>query len=113
MQAILNESIVENIEGGVSTIPKTFALKQNYPNPFNPVTTIKYQIPAESRVVLSVYNILGQRIKTILNDVQPAGYYTVQWNGRDETGNQVASGIYFYRIQADGYVNTCKMLFMK
>jgi hypothetical protein len=103
----------------VQEIPKVFALEQNYPNPFNPVTQIKYALPNESFVALKVYNVLGQEIITLVNQVQKAGYMTVTWDGRNNLGHTVGSGIYFYRIEAmpadrgDAFVQVKKMLFLK
>jgi len=94
-------------------IPVTFAMEQNYPNPFNPVTTIRYQLPKSANVHLAVYNMLGQKVKTLVNENQPAKYYSIQWNGLNETGSKVASGIYLYRIEAGDYIKTNKMLLLK
>ncbi len=80
--------------------PETFVLMQNYPNPFNPSTTIRYALPEAARVNLSIYNVLGQRVAELTNEVKNAGYHNVVWNGRNEAGSQVATGVYFYRIEA-------------
>jgi hypothetical protein len=77
-----------------------FRLFQNYPNPFNPVTTIRYQLPSKNRVVMDIYNIAGQRIIQLVNKQQKAGRYTLHWDGRNRSGKQVSSGIYFYRLKA-------------
>ena len=77
-----------------------FALQQNYPNPFNPSTTIEYQLPAMSKVTIKIYNILGQEIKTLINAVQDAGPQTIIWNSRNDKGLTVATGVYFYRLDA-------------
>ena len=91
-----------------------FSLKQNYPNPFNPATTIIYQLNVPSVVKLTVYNSLGQIIRTLVNDErQEAGDYSVQWGGLDESSRIVASGLYMYRLEADNQVQTKKMLLMK
>jgi hypothetical protein len=94
-------------------VPDRFSIFQNYPNPFNPVTTIRYQLPEDVHVTLSVYNLLGQRVRTIVDDLQSAGYYTVQWNGTNHSGLTLSSGMYFYRIQAGRYSEVRTMLFMK
>jgi hypothetical protein len=88
--------------------PITFQLLQNYPNPFNPTTTIKYQIPELSFVTLKVYDVLGNEIKTLVNEEKPAGSYEI---GFDGTG--LPSGVYFYRLQAENFVETKKMVSMK
>jgi hypothetical protein len=85
---------VEDENGEV--IPTAFELSQNYPNPFNPTSTIKFAIPKNARVNLSVYNVLGQKVAELVNSVQTAGYHTVQWNATD-----FASGVYIYRLKAD------------
>ncbi|MBI4550950.1 MAG: fibronectin type III domain-containing protein [Candidatus Latescibacteria bacterium] len=93
--------------------PRTFALGQSYPNPFNAQTTIKYELPKTTPVKLVIYNILGQQVRTLVDAVQPAGYYTVQWNGRNASGRTVASGVYTYRMEAGTFVQTRKMLLVK
>lgn len=93
--------------------PKEFRLLQNSPNPFNPVTAIKFQLPVVSRVSIIVYNILGREVATLVNEDRSAGSHIVYWNGRDNQGTQVASGIYLYRIQAGNYSETRKMNLMK
>ena len=96
-----------------SLLPTKFELAQNYPNPFNPVTTIKYALPERSRVRIEVLNILGQRVKTLVNSEQAAGRYTIAWDGTDSHGTPVATGIYFYRLKAGDYVDTKKMMLLK
>jgi flagellar hook assembly protein FlgD len=75
-----------------------FQLFQNYPNPFNPVTTIKYNVPEKARVSIAVYNTLGQKIKTLVDKNITVGNYKVTWNGQDDFGNKVSSGVYFYHM---------------
>lgn len=94
-------------------LPQQFQLAQNYPNPFNPTTTIKYYVASKGIVNLSVYNILGQRVKTLVDGQMDIGWQEAQWNGKDENGNSVASGIYFYKMSAGDYVDSKKMLLMK
>lgn len=81
-------------------LPETFVLMQNYPNPFNPTTTIQYALPAAATVSLRIYNLLGQEVATLVDESQSAGYHTAIWNGRNQYGAQVATGVYFYRIEA-------------
>jgi hypothetical protein len=81
-------------------LPTAYALYQNYPNPFNPATTIKYELPVQSTVTLTIYTILGQKVKTLVNGVEDAGVKHVQWDGRNERGLGVATGVYFYRLEA-------------
>jgi flagellar hook assembly protein FlgD len=93
---------------GESELPKEFALMQNYPNPFNPSTTIKYDLPVDSHVALKVFNILGQEVVTLANGEQKAGYRSVEWNA-----NGVASGVYFYRLEAGNFTSMKKLLLLK
>ncbi len=90
------------------TFPAAFNLEQNYPNPFNPSTTIKYQLPISGRVTLKVYDVLGREVATLLNEVRQPGIYTVQWNA-----GRMASGMYFYRMQAGSFVETKKLVLNK
>ncbi len=96
-----------------SLIPKEFAVSQNYPNPFNPSTIINYALPKSSLVTIKIYNILGQEVKTLINSQHQPGYYTAQWNGDNNSGHTVASGIYIYRVEAGQYVKTMKMMLLK
>jgi hypothetical protein len=93
---------------GNGELPKKFALLQNYPNPFNPSTTIKYDLPKDSRVSLKLFNILGQEVATLVNEEQKAGYRSVEWNAAS-----VASGVYFYRIQSGDFVASKKLLLLR
>jgi len=95
-------------------IPTDFALAQNYPNPFNPSTIIEYALPGKAHVEVSVFNVLGQKIRTLVDEDQTVGYYSEVWDGTDDNGNSAASGIYFYRIDAgDEYTETKKMMLLK
>lgn len=93
--------------------PKRFTLQQNWPNPFNPSTTIAYTLPGAAEVDLTIYDVLGQRVKTLVREKQPAGKYSVQWDGTNEFGIQVASGIYIYRITAGNKTATRKLILMR
>ena len=99
---------VTAIDDKPGKIPKKFALSQNCPNPFNPLTRINYALPRASRVIIELYDPLGRKIKTILNEHQPAGFHAIKFNAED-----LASGIYLYRIQADKFVQTRKMVLIK
>lgn len=94
-------------------VPKTFTLSHNYPNPFNPSTIIKYQIPEASHVKLEIFNILGQKIKTLVNSKQPADYYLIEWDGKNDFGKAVSTGIYYYHIEAGDFNKTRKMILMR
>jgi hypothetical protein len=91
-----------------ASLPIAFGLAQNYPNPFNPSTTISYQLPKQSQVEISVFNALGQKVTTLVNEVQEAGYYTVTLNA-----SNLSSGVYFYNIKSGDFSLTKKMLLMK
>ena len=86
-----------------STILTGFALEQNYPNPFNPITAFKYQLPIDSKVTFRIYDIVGREVQTLINEVQTAGYKSVEWNA-----SSVASGVYFYRLDAMSVANPAK-----
>lgn len=94
------------------TIPNEFALHPNYPNPFNPETTIQFDIPKSSQVRLTIFNHLGQRVKALVNELKSPGSYQVNWNGRDDAGRKVSSGVYIYRIEAEGFSATQKMMLL-
>ncbi|MFC1724587.1 FlgD immunoglobulin-like domain containing protein [candidate division KSB1 bacterium] len=94
-------------------LPDEFGIKQNFPNPFNPSTQIKYQLPEAASVTIKVYNILGKEIRTLVNAKESAGYKTVMWDGLDNNGVPVASGIYLYRIKAGQFNATKRMVFIK
>lgn len=94
-------------------LPNDFNLAQNYPNPFNPETTIKYALPKSVQVELTIYNILGQKVKTLINEEQKAGFKRITWNGTNDYGLKVASGIYIYRLKAGDFVHQMKMVFLK
>ena len=101
-------SAASRIEQISADVPKTFLLEQNYPNPFNPSTTIRYQLPVASEVKLEVYDVLGKKVATLVSERQAAGYYQYVWNA-----NGLTSGVYFYRLQAGGFVETKKMMLVK
>ncbi|MBN2012673.1 S8 family serine peptidase [candidate division KSB1 bacterium] len=94
-------------------VPTEFALRQNYPNPFNPETSIQFQLKAASNVTIRVYNMMGQLVRTLVDAKHDAGYYMVHWDGMDQAGRSVSSGIYVYRMEAPAFVQTRKMLLLK
>ncbi|OVE78557.1 hypothetical protein BVY01_05115 [bacterium I07] len=96
-----------------SLFPERLSIQQNYPNPFNPETTIAYSLPAASKIKLIVFDIYGQEVRTLVNEEKSAGHHSVKWNGLDDSDNQKASGIYLYRIEADHFTMTRKMLLVK
>ncbi|HPM03779.1 MAG TPA: FlgD immunoglobulin-like domain containing protein, partial [Candidatus Cloacimonadota bacterium] len=88
-------------------------LNGNYPNPFNPVTTISYSIEKDDHVSIDVFNVKGQKVRTLVNDRLTAGSHTIQWNGTDDNGKNVSSGIYFFNMKSGKYTSTRKMILMK
>ena len=94
-------------------IPEDFSLSQNYPNPFNPSTVIEYSLPQSAHVIIEIYNLLGQKVNILVDEDQKVGFYRVDWDGKDKQGNELASGVYFYRIQAGDFVKCKKMTMLK
>lgn len=101
------------ISSNTEVLPSEYSLGQNYPNPFNPRTAISFSLPQSERVKLEVFNLLGQRVRTLADGDKPAGVFSVEWDGRDEKGVPVASGIYLYRLEASKYREVKKMVFLK
>ena len=88
-------------------------MSQNYPNPFNPVTIIKYNLPAPGEVTLTVYNILGQKVRTLVSGFVDSGPHEAVWNGRSESGQPVSTGVYLYRIESGEFIQTKKMILIR
>ena len=97
----------------VTVMPEKFTLHQNYPNPFNPVTTLRYDLPENGNVNITIYDMLGRQVKTLINQNQDAGYRSVVWNATNNYGEPVSAGIYLYQIQAGEYMQTKKMVLLK
>ena len=97
----------------IRAIPEDFQIYQNYPNPFNPSTTIKFGLPIEEKVTLKVYDVTGREIATLINENLNIGYHKVVWNGINDNGMPVSSGIYLYSIKAGEYIFSQKMLLVK
>ena len=93
--------------------PLTYELFQNYPNPFNPETTIQYSLAVSGRVIIHIYNILGQRVRTLVDDVLEAGVHRAQWDGKDDGGRNIASGVYLYRVRSGDFIETRKFILLK
>jgi hypothetical protein len=111
---IFVNSLVSSVEDNSSgTIPTIMILEQNYPNPFNPETQISYQLATSGYISLNIYDLLGREIKTLVSEDQASGNYSVSWNGRDESGNIVPSGIYLYSLKAGNFIQSKKMIMMK
>lgn len=113
IRAYVTYKTSDNEEKVIELLPSTFLLEQNYPNPFNPSTIISYQIPEMSNVQIKIYDSLGKEVRTLVNETKSAGKYNILWDGRDNYGNRVASGVYFYKIIAGNFVQTKKMMLVK
>lgn len=115
---IVNAAAAINVYGDVVdprlVIPTTFRLYPNFPNPFNPETTIRFDVPTRGRVRLEVYNMLGQRVRRLVDEVlDPLSRVEVQWNGRDDRGSELASGVYVVRLSASGFVSSRRLMLLK
>ena len=110
---IVRQVLTSVDEGSTSFAPSQFMLEQNYPNPFNPETKISYRLPENGFISLTIHDLLGRKIKTLVSDYQQAGQYSVTWNGKDEAGNSLASGIYLYTLKTGNILQSKKMILMK
>jgi hypothetical protein len=104
------EIIIIGIEELGDVVPTVYALSQNYPNPFKVETGIRYQLPKPGKVTIAIYNVSGQRVKTLVNEHREAGFYTARWEGRSQNGQRVSNGVYFCRMKAGEYVSVKKIL---
>ncbi len=100
-------------DDGLDGLPETYSLSQNYPNPFNPTTTIRFSLPVGGEVRLDVYNVLGQRVRTLVDKFLPAGEHEAVFDGKNDSGGQVATGVYFYRIVTKDFTESKKMVLIK
>ena len=115
---VINADLIVGFAAGIDNdkngnLPSSIALEQNYPNPFNPSTTIDFSLSYSSEVKLEIYNVIGELTGTLINGPLSAGSYSVEWNGADNSGNKVASGIYFYRLTSNSETKSMKMLLLK
>jgi len=106
-------SLPTSVGAGGDQLPVEFALGQNFPNPFNPSTTFTFDVPQTQVVRLAVYNLLGEKVRSVTDGVVEAGRHQVRWDGTNDQGRGVVSGVYFYRLEASGFVSTKKMILMK
>jgi hypothetical protein len=111
-------TIVTGIDEKVQSIPKQHALYQNYPNPFNPSTQIRYALKSDAFVTIKIYNTLGEKVRTLVNKKETFGHKSVVWNGLNDYGEQVASGIYIYKLEiidraGSQFIPSRKMIFIK
>jgi len=110
---IIENDLSVSVDSPFASKPETFILHQNYPNPFNASTVIAYRLASTSQVEVAIYNSLGEKIKTLISQQQPAGSYQLRWDGLTENSSAVASGIYLYRIKADSFTRVRKMLLLR
>ena len=102
-----------NINESIQNIVTEYNIHQNYPNPFNPKTTISFELLHNSFVNITIYDILGRQVKTLINQTQDAGFKSVIWDATNDYGKPVSAGVYLYQIQAEGFVQTRKMVLLK
>ena len=100
-----------SIESGI--LPKEFVLHQNYPNPFNPITSLRYDLTNDGLVKITVYDMMGRLVKTLLNGSQTAGFKSIQWNATNDRNESVSAGLYLYTIQSGEFRQTRKMVLLK
>ncbi len=112
-QVIIGLSLDVEEQEDTNPLPSELCLYQNYPNPFNSTTIIDYALPKASDVRIRIHNILGQQVRDLVNQRQTAGYKTILWDGRNDNGTEVSSGVYFYRIEAGNRVKCKKMVLLK
>jgi hypothetical protein len=106
MDGLSFDAVITSVDEKITTgLPQAFALLQNYPNPFNPETEIRFALPQASHVVAKIYNLLGEEVRTLVDEQREAGYHTLRWDGKDKNGKSVASGVYLYQLQVVDPVN--------
>ena len=96
-----------------NTMPNSFKLYPAYPNPFNPETTISYDLPEQSFVEITIYDMLGKKVRSIVNEKQNPGHKSILWNAKDDYGTVVSAGLYIYQVQAGNFIQTNKMILLK
>lgn len=113
VSVLINGLYTDVEDNNSASLPETFWLSCNYPNPFNPVTTIEYGLPRRSHVTIEIYNILGRTVRSLVDREESAGWYAITWDGMNDDGESVATGIYLYRLKAGDYIETKRMLLLK
>ena len=104
---------IENATASIQELPSSFYLHNNYPNPFNPVTTLRYDLPEDAVVNITIYDMLGRVVSNLVSSQQNAGYKSIQWNATNNAGQPVSAGLYLYTIQAGKFRQTKKMVLLK
>jgi hypothetical protein len=107
---VLNNTLLSTDSG---IIPEVFALHQNYPNPFNPVTSLRYDIPEDAPVNITIYDMMGRIVRSLVNSKKAAGYHYIKWNATNNKNEPVSAGLYLYTIQAGEFTQTKKMVLLK
>ena len=107
----VERSTVSNAEAG--HLVYDFRLLSNYPNPFNPITVIRYELKMKTNVKINIFDLLGKEVCTLVDQIQPAGSYSVIWDGTAKQGHPVGAGMYFFRLEAENYIRTRKMILLK
>jgi len=105
--------VTDITNASLRALPTVYSLSKNFPNPFNPTTTIEYQIPASGSVDMIIYNMTGQKVRTLVNEAKSAGFYKVVWDGKNDMGESVASGLYFYKLVSGNFNKIEKMTLVK
>ena len=115
IESEIGQFVFENtsLSIGNDPSPLSFQIHQNYPNPFNPVTTLQYDLPNDASVNITVYDMLGNVISELVNEVQNSGYKSIQWNATNNQGQPLSAGVYLYSIEADEFRQTKKMILLK
>ena len=108
-----NTLVVGTLTIDEDLIPEVFALHQNYPNPFNPTTQIRYDLPKDEFVSIAIYDVMGRKIRSLMNANQAVGYHAIRWDARNDMGEGISAGMYIYTIQAGEFRSTKKMVLLK
>ena len=113
IESIMTRIVTVSIPNDEATLPKQFALYPAYPNPFNPTTTLGYELPEDAMVNITIYDMMGRMVKTLVNSKQAAGYKSIKWNATSDRNEPVSAGLYLYTIDAGGFRETRKMVLLK
>ena len=112
-QIFIKLTVNENLNIASEILPSSYSLQQNYPNPFNPLTEIKYQLPIDEFVEITIYDLMGRNVKNLMNQKHVAGFHSIKWNATNNSGELVSAGMYFYTIKTNNYSQTRKMMLLK
>ena len=112
-ETVFTSTVLTSIEPTNGELPEEFKLYAAYPNPFNPVTTLRYDLPEDAMVSITIYDVMGRRVKSLVNTIQTEGYRSVRWDATNSFGEPVSAGMYIYMIQAGQFTKTKKMVLLK